>query len=143
MKRLAILILAISMTQLTAAPVPKELKNNDSIQGTWKVESLILFGQPGTESLYWSIDADGNLDRHSDPVPPANTIRSIILKQNRAAKTLDFCAGPMTFPGTYRLSGDTLEYCIAMQGQARPATIGATPAKYLWTLTRVKPGEKK
>ncbi len=143
MRRFAIFFSAVFAGQLSAAPVPKELKTNDVIQGTWKVESIVIFGQPSTEHLYWSIDASGNLDRHSDPVPPANTVSSIILKQDRAIKTLDYCSGQLTFLGTYRLRGDTLEFCLAKQGEARPAAIEATPATYLWTLIRVKPGEKK
>ena len=143
MRRLVILILAISAGRLDAAPVPKELKQNETLQGVWKVESLVIFGQPSAENLYWSIDADGNLVRHSDPVAPANAARSIVLKQDRTAKDLDFCTRYMTFLGTYRLRGDTLEFCLAKQGEARPAAIEATPATYLWTLKRVKAEEKK
>ena len=142
MKRLAMLVFAAAYP-LFAAPVPKELKQNETLQGTWKVESIIIFGQPSSENLYWSIDADGKLDRHSDPVAPADAVRSIVLKQDRAAKSLDFCTGNLTYLGTYRLRGDILEFCLAKQGEARPIAIEATPATYLWSLKQVKPEEKK
>ena len=143
MNRFAIFFSAVFAGQLFTAPVPKELKTNDTIQGTWKIESIVIFGQPSTEHLYWSIDAAGNLVRHSEPVAPMNADQSIVLKQDRAAKSLDFCTGYMTFLGTYRLSGDTLEFCLAKQNEPRPAGIEATPATYLWTLKRVKPEEKR
>ncbi len=143
MRLFAILALAVIACPLHAAPVPKELKKDQTLQGTWKVESIVIFGQPSAENLYWTIDTEGNLIRHSDPIAPANAARTIVLKQDLATKSLDYLAGHMTFLGVYRLGGDTLEFCLAKQGEARPAAIEATPRTYLWTLKRVKPEEKK
>ena len=144
MMRFALLLIAICAGSSPAAPVPKELKNNDKIQGTWKVESLVNFGKPSTENLYWTIDAEGNLSRHPDPDNPAKNIpRLVVLKQDRETKSLDYVSGQTTYLGLYRLQGDTLEFCLARQGAERPTAIEATPNNYFWTLKRVKPEEKK
>ena len=143
MIRGALLAVAFAALPLAAAPVPKEIKKEGKLEGTWKVESIVIFGQPSTESLYWTIDAEGNLVRHSDPIAPANAGRSIVLKQDPGVKSLDYVSGQMTFLGVYRLGGDTLEFCLAKQGEERPAAIAATPLTYLWTLKRVKPEVKK
>ena len=144
MRRIDALTLLLATSVLSAAPVPKELKNSDKIQGTWKVESLVNFGKPSTENLYWTIDAEGNLSRHPDPDNPANNMpRLVVLKQDRETKSLDYVSGQTTYLGLYRLQGDTLEFCLARQGAERPTAIEATPNNYFWTLKRVKPEEKK
>lgn len=138
MRLFAAMLLACSASASRAAPVPKELKKDEKIQGTWKVESLVNLGRPSTENLFWTIDADGGLSRHTDLAAPGDGPRSVVLKQDRATKALDYVSGNLTYFGLYRLNGDTLEFCLANQGQERPAAIEAKPTNYLWTLKRVK-----
>ena len=138
MRLLALMLIAIGSAASPAAPVPKELKKDEKIQGTWKVESLVSLGRPATENLFWTIDADGGLSRHADLAAPGNGLRPVVLKQDRLAKSLDYIAGNLTYFGLYRLDADTLEFCLANQGQERPTAIEATQTNYLWTLKRVK-----
>ncbi len=143
MMRFALMLFAICAGAAPAAPVPKELKKEEKLQGTWKVESLVNLGNPNPANEYWTIDADGNLSRHPDLAALANSRPSIVLKQDRATKSLDYVSGQLTYFGLYRLQGDTLEFCLANQGQERPMAIEATPNNYLWTLKRVKTETKK
>lgn len=137
MRGIALLLIAVSASASHAAPVPKELKKDEKIQGTWKVESLVNHGKPSTENLYWTISAEGNLCRHESLADP-RTGGNVILKQDRATMSLDYVAGQTTYFGIYRLRGDTLEFCLSDSGAERPATIEATPKNYLWTLKRIR-----
>ena len=144
MIRAAALALLLIAVPLAAAPVPKELTRAERFDGTWAVESLVTFGQPSSENLLWTIDAEGKMIR-SDPNAPVafKPERTILLKFDRPTKALDWSHGNSTFVGVYRLSGDKLEICLAMQGAERPKEVEAGPGNYLWTLRRSVAEAKK
>ena len=135
----------LMVAPLTAAPVPKEIKNEAKLEGTWKVEALSTNGQPaGQQGTYWTIDAEGMLTLHGAPIPPAANSQ-IRFKYDRATKAIDYTAiaGDRNYPGLYELRGDTLKFCFNLKDQDRPQAIGEGQDLNLWTFTRVKPEEKK
>ncbi len=144
MNRTAIVLFVISSTA-PAAPVPKEAKVPEKVQGTWKVESLIAFGQPvQLTDQHWTLDATGALNYHAGPTPPDGAEKYAFLEFDIREKTVDFRYNGSTFdyPGLVELRGDTLKICIAMKDDpARPKAIEAGPSVSFWTLKRVK--EKK
>ena len=144
MIRLLAIVLFVAPVAV-AAPVPKELKNEGKLEGTWKVESLSTNGQPaGQQGTYWTIDAEGMLTLHSVAKPPAANSR-IRFKHDRATKAIDYTQidGDRNYPGLYELRGDTLKFCFNLKDQDRPKAIGEGQDLNLWTFTRVKPEEKK
>ena len=143
MMRLALLAIAFAASSLAAAPVPKELTRLEKFDGTWTVESLVTFGQPSSENLLWTIDAEGNLLRHNPSVAATSAGRPIRLLFDRPTKALEWTEGTTAFVGRYRLSGDNLEICLAFQGGVRPKEVEAGPKNYLWTLRRSAAEAKK
>jgi len=144
MIRMAALALMLSALPLAAAPVPKELTRVEKFDGTWTVETFVMFGRPSSENLVWTIDAEGNLVRH-DPSVAAATVagRPTQLVFDRQTKALEWSQGSSAFVGIYRLSGDKLEICLAIQGGPRPKEVEAGPGNYHWTLRRSATEAKK
>ena len=144
MMRSAAFAMLAAALPLSAAPVPKELTKVERFDGTWAVESLVTFGRPSSENLIWTIDPEGNLIRH-DPSVAAATVLAlpVRLKFDRQEKALDWSQGTSAFVGRYRLSGDRLEICLAIQGGDRPKAVEAGLDTYLWTLRRTPTEAKK
>jgi len=150
MNRLSALALILIATTLVAAPVPKEVKNEQKFEGTWQLESVIAFGRPvnfGGGNQHWTLDAEGNLKSHNGPVPPENAKAYIQLVIDPKMKTLDYKytqQGNPSYPGMYEMTGDTLKISCNLKGtNVRPAGVEAGPDVYLWTLKRVRPEDKK
>ena len=144
MMRIAILFI-FAATPLFAAPVPKELKNEGKLEGTWKVEALSTSGQEGGQKgTYWTIDAKGMLTLHGAAKPP-EAHSQITFKYDTGTKAIDYTSipGNRNYPGLYELKGDTLKLCFTLTDQTRPKQVEAGPDLNLWTFTRVKPEGKK
>ena len=144
MRFLTAILITFFPVSLLAAPVPKEVRNNAKLEGTWKVEAHSLNGQPSTANGYWTIDAEGMLTLHSDPKPPdANS--GIAFKYNMATKAIEYTqlSGGRNYPGLYELLDDTLKLCFTETNQSRPKLVVSRPGLNLWTFVRVKPEEKK
>ena len=145
MKRFAMAILAFTSLHTYGAPVPKELKHDAKLEGTWKVESLLTHGQPaGQEGSYWTIDDTGMLTHHGEPKPPAKH-SEITFVYNPGTKFVDYTiiSGNRNYPGVFELHGDTLKICFQLNDQARPKVVEAGKDLNLWTFKRVSPGEMK
>ena len=142
--RFALFLIAFSAGESSAAPVPKEIRNEAKLEGTWKVEALSTNGQPSTANGYWTIDAEGMLTLHSDPKPPA-AHSQITFKYDMATKAIEYTsiAGNRNYPGLYDLKGDTLKMCYTLTDQTRPKSVESGPDLNLWTFVRVKPEGKK
>ena len=141
MIRLLAIVLFVAPVAV-AAPIPKELKNEGKLEGTWKVEALSTNGQPSDPfNTYWAIDAEGILTRHDEAKPPAAK-SPIRFKHDRATKAVDYTVNGRNYPGLYELRGDTLKFCFNMNAQDRPKAIGEGQDLNLWTFTRVKPEGK-
>ena len=141
--RFALFLIAFSADASLAAPVPKEVRNETKLEGTWKVEALSTNGQPSSTSGYWTIDAEGMLTLHGAPKPPeANS--QITFKYDMRTKAIEYTSigGNRNYPGLYELKGDTLKLCFTLTDQTRPKAVETGPDLNLWTFSRVKPEGK-
>ena len=145
MRLLAAMLFAFATLPIVAAPVPKEVRNEGKLEGTWKVEALSTNGQEaGQKGTFWTIDAEGMLTLHGAPKPPeANS--QITFKYDTRTKAIDYTsiAGNRNYPGLYELKGDTLKLCFTLTDQTRPKAVEAGPDLNLWTFSRVKPEGKR
>ncbi len=144
MTRFTLVLLGFAALPLAAAPVPKEIKNEGKLEGTWKVEALSTNGQEaGQKGTFWTIDAEGMLTLHGAPKPPV-TNSEITFKYDMRTKAIEYTsiAGSRNYPGLYELKGDTLKLCFTLTDQTRPKAVEAGPDLNLWTFTRVKPEGK-
>lgn len=138
--RICIFIIAGSLVLATAsaAPVPKELKKNAALNGHWKLQSIVINGQPstfGANDTDWVIGEDFQLVRQS--ADGTARMVAVPLKIDKTNRNLDWgSAGQNPFLGKYEIEGDTLIVCIADQNQPRPKTVAADPQTYVWTLRR-------
>ncbi len=125
MNRIAVVLIACFGWQIHAAPVPKELKHNAKLEGTWKVESLLTHGQPaGQEGSFWTIDNAGMLTHHGEAKPPAKH-SEITFVYNPGTKYVDYTiiSGNRNYPGLFERHGDTLKFCFQLNDQTRPKTV--------------------
>ena len=144
MMRFATLCL-LAATPLFAAPVPKELKNEGKLEGTWKVTELSTNGRDaGQQGTYWTIDPEGMLTLHGQPKVPENH-SNITFKYDPRTKAIDYTSvsGSRNYPGIYELRGGTLKLCFELNDQTRPKVVEAGSSLNLWTFTRVRSEEKK
>ena len=147
MKSLAAVALLAFAPGLCAAPIPKEAKKEDKTEGTWQVASINAYGRQlvGANNQHWTLDAEGNMTSHIDPVAPEGAQKSIQLVFDKKAKSVDYKYGNGSgvYLGMYELSDDTLKLCCNIRGGDRPTSVEAGANNYIWTLKRVKPEEKK
>ncbi len=139
MRRAFALLLVAS--SVCAAPVPKEVRKAETLQGTWNVVALNSDVEYGNGQLHWTIDSEGNLYKHSgvDFVkPPTDEIH---IAFNPKTKGVDYTQpnGMRNYFGIYRLTGDTLTLCFRLTGDARPTAVAAGPDLNLWIMKRVRP----
>jgi uncharacterized protein (TIGR03067 family) len=137
-----LLILAFLCAATTAAPVPKELKKRD-VEGTWKVETLTLYGDAvslaGVD--YWTIEDGGVLRQHQDLSTPLRYSTPLVFRKlsfDAKAKSVDYRYGETTLLGRYELSGDSLKICCSERGVERPKSLEASKTTYVWTFKRVE-----
>ena len=147
MMRYACIAFIATALPVFAAPVPKEVKNEGKLEGTWKVVSLVTNGAVNNvgEDSYWTIDSEGVLTLHQGATAPAVVNKSILFKYNAGTKAIDYTAiAPnRNYPGVYELKGDSLKFCFNLKDQDRPKEIASGLDLNLWTFTRVKGEEKK
>ena len=139
MIRFALLTFLMASHALLGAPVPREIRNEAKLEGTWKVEALSTNGQPSTGSGYWTIDAAGMLTLHNEPKPPA-AHSEITFKYDMASKAIEYTsiAGDRNYPGLYELRVDMLKLCFTLTDQTRPKSVEPGQDLNLWTFVRVK-----
>lgn len=150
-RTLTLLVAAAFAVGLTAAPTPKEkdkAKDEDAIQGTWKIESFDLGGAQGgpppgeVEKIRMTFKKDGKLamsrgqgdDREGE----------YKLDASAKPKAIDLIAEGRTSLGIYELDGDTLKLCIAEgQNATRPEEMKPDGNRQaVVTLKRVKEEKK-
>ena len=147
MKRLALFLFAFATPPLLAAPVPKELKKEMKIEGTWKMVSCDCFGNPArlNADQHWTFDAGLNMTPHlgSKPAPDAVSGSQLLIDAAADPKRVDFKSAddPIVRPGIYELSpdGNTLKLCINQNNADRPTAVEPGKNVYLWMLQRAKP----
>ncbi len=134
-RMLVILALAVGSSAM-AAPVPKELKNqNDAgrIQGLWKLE----IGGGG----YWKISGDKMAAGGNATPEEANGYQySFALRTAPTPGEFDL-GGGATFVGIYRFVGDDLEVAYN-SGPNRPKNFSTIPGNNVHKMKRIPEGDK-
>lgn len=136
----ALLLVGLLAPLATAAPVPKSLKKNTSVDGTWKLTEFWSNGQKGNaegmtpvwvlegESFYVGPKAEGNHWQLSIPDATRPNVRKFAHGRGTANP----------YPAMVEADGDTLRFCYASDTSAQ--IDGCAPAKnvYYYVFTRLK-----
>ena len=144
MSRLFALVAIALSSSLPAAPVPKEVRKDTKFEGTWLIESVVIYGEALdlATKQYWTLDADGHMKTHDDPDMPGSGPSIVQMVIDTAAKSIDYKysnGNNSVHPAVYIMAGDTLKICSNMKGTGiRPAAVVAGPDVYVYTLQRVK-----
>lgn len=133
--------LILGLAIIVAAPAPKEAKKPEpTILGEWSLESAVFMGMampaPKGRSTI-SFMADGKcIAIEGDGAKPETTTFTHDAKKSPAE--IDLIEGKnLRMAGIYKIEGDTLTMCIAIDGQ-RPDKFAANEKCIMMTLKRVK-----
>lgn len=144
MRALAVLLLFVAPAAL-AAPVPKELKQNDlaRIAGTWALTgSCSAAGQNGPpDGSSWSFTADGKATIHRGNNQPSADGIKYVLDQTTSPKSFDWICPWGEWYGVYELKDDT--FTIYLKSHAkndaekiRPAQLANGPGIEMYSFKR-------
>jgi uncharacterized protein (TIGR03067 family) len=150
---LASAVLFAAAVGLTAAPVPKEkkdVKDEDAIQGSWKIETFEAGGQQGPppkemlDQMRFVFKKDGKLSVGGGPGGQSRD-GEYKLDPTAKPKTIDLISDGRPAPGIYELDGDTFKLCMSEGSNAvRPTEFKAGGMRtVVVTFKRVKDEEKK
>ncbi len=141
LRSLVILLLAVPLA--SAAPVPKELKQNDAqrILGTW---DMVLHsragGAPKVGTAKWRLERDGK----AFIMNSGDTAISYKLHRELSPKGFDWERPTSSHPGLYELSGDTLKVVITCgNSTVRPTELKPGPDVIYCEFKRVPAEAKK
>ena len=134
-------LVALGSTAL-AAPVPKEVRKADSLDGLWEITSMEVFGQPKAgPKQRWKI-GDGAITVEQIVPNAAARIRPPIrigVDAGASPKALDYnVQGPVARPAIYEVDGDTLKILMATPGAGRPKAMKSDESTVLYVFKRVK-----
>ncbi len=141
MRVLALLLILPALS--SAAPVPKETKGADKLDGLWELTTLQYHGQASSipQGMKWKIEGEKvtvNLTGQNAGAAPA----TYTIKLDPAAKsrTLDWHneLDKTTHPAIYEVEGDSLKLLMATAGNERPKILKAGDKAVLYTFKRVK-----
>ena len=138
----AIFLLVMICTPATAAPVPKELKKQQSLVGVWKVESAAIGGKAvgiDPDETDWTIDEQLVLIRQGrNTIQKANPVNRIRLKIDKVSKEIDWTSSLRTDLGRYELADDKLTICLCMNYLPRPTGVDSNEKNYVFVLRRAE-----
>ena len=144
MRTLMLTLLLAPVALAVAAPVPKELRNPPSLEGTWEVVTMHSLGQETTayRGARWKIGKDAiGIDYPEAIRAQYPSVSNKINGVNRSAspKQLDYT----NYQGTdrkaiYEVDGDKLTVCIPMQVTDRPKALASDQTNLFYTFKRVK-----
>ena len=142
MKRLALLAIAVGASSLPAAPVPKELKANNSPACTWQLVNPDPQkpGQFLPSNQFWIIDAEYGVIFGGTPTPGVGAKPTEVFKCDSATMELDHYYSnnaKRNYMGCYELKGDQLIFCLDLQNGTRPKSV-TEAGKNIWYLRRVR-----
>jgi uncharacterized protein (TIGR03067 family) len=130
-----------------AGPPNDDAKELEKFQGTWRVTSYLEDGKkrPAEELKNSRLVFQGAqfLVKQGERIEERGTQKFVEAKGHRAVDhtITEGAEKGKTFPGIYRLQGDTLTYCFAPAGQKRPTAFTSKPGTgyYLIDYQREKP----
>jgi uncharacterized protein (TIGR03067 family) len=123
MRKFAALLLVLAAgLALRAADAKDEL---DRLQGTWNRTSAEVNGKPVSEAELKNTTLVIQGDQYTLKTPEGDRKGTIKLDPTSSPKHFDLTpsAGPnkgKTLLGIYEVDGDTLRYCLALNGKDRP-----------------------
>ncbi len=148
--RFVLPVLAVAATALLAVAQNKEkAKDEDAIQGTWKIEKFDNGGGQGgpskddLETMRLIFKKDGKMEMAGGP-GGEKMEGEYKLDPAAKVKAIDLVREGRTSPGIYELDGDTLRICIAEGKDAKRPTEMKPNEKGMpvVTLKRVKEEKK-
>lgn len=149
MTRLALLVLALSSGFILAAPVPKpKVKDEEAMQGKWKVVELQHNGKPANKDYK---EAVATIDKDQFSVQRGGDGKErdevMAYKIDPAKKEIEFTPpeenADAALKGLYKLDGDTLTIAIGMGNPGiRPTEVKPGPHINYLKLERMKEVKK-
>lgn len=131
MKLHVLVVLVVGV--LIAADAPrKEAKDQEQIQGKWKMVSSEKNGQQ-REVRVTQVVIKANTITFVGPDGKASFDVAYTLDANKKPRAIDIKneKGDETSPGIYSLDGDTLKICTARPGMERPTEFATRPDSHL------------
>jgi uncharacterized protein (TIGR03067 family) len=136
-----------------AAPVPKAVKKQSPLDGTWEVVEWYSNGNKvnaAATTIRWTIDGENlTIDRLANnrgviirkaANPPVYTlVKAEGEGKNAVDYTITYNGGArtVTYPGLFETDGDDLKFCYGLQGKSRPAECKAEETNVLYVFKRV------
>ncbi len=137
----ALSVLLLCALSASAAPVPKETKASDKLDGVWEMTSMEVRGTPAAVAdVRWSIDGDKVTVRSpafgSSPLGPVG----IRVDADALPKAIDYNLSGRggARPGIYEIAGDTLRVLVSVRGGDRPKAMKSDESTVFYTFKRVK-----
>ena len=153
---MSVALLLIGFGSIVAAPVPKAIKNQNSLEGIWEVTEWYSAGRKvnaGNTITRWTVQGDTlTIDRQVGNGAVARPVNGPSYKLERteaAEKAVDYTINyanngrTITYPGLYEVDGDTLKFCYALRGTDRPTECQEGPSNVLYLFKRVAADDKK
>ena len=137
------------------APVPKAIKNQNSLEGVWEVTEWYSAGRrvnAGTTTTRWTVTGDAlTIERqvaNGRIAQPVNGPTYKLQRAEAAGNEVDYTityannGRTITYPGRYEVDGDTLKFCYALRGTDRPTECKEGPSNVLYLFKRVASDDK-
>jgi uncharacterized protein (TIGR03067 family) len=150
---LASVAVVVLTATLVAAPVPKDkekVKDEDAIQGTWKIEQFDTGGAAGgpppgeVEKIRFTFKKDGKLSMLGGPEAGKERDGEYKMDPKASPKSIDMTLEGRPALAIYELDGDTLKICMTEGDKAaRPSEFKAGGMRtFVITFKRVKEEKK-
>ena len=143
MKILAFALLLAAAPFAIAAPVPKELKKEEKLDGVWELISLESFGQTRVPPKQrWKFEGEKIVVEQGIPNGAARVRPPVTIKVDAGAlpKSLDYNAGGERNmrPAIYEVDGDTLRILLNARSTDRPKLMKSDEAFVMYVFKRVQ-----
>jgi uncharacterized protein (TIGR03067 family) len=150
--RVAVLVAVTLGSSALAAPVPKAVKKQNPLDGTWEVVEWYSGGNQvdAAATIRWTIDGENlTIDRFANNSgvilrkaanPPVYTLVNAEGEgKNAVDYNITYKGGALTvsYPGLFERDGDDLKFCYGLQAKSRPAECKAEKTNVLYVFKRV------
>ena len=133
--------LLLALTLFPAAPGPKAKPAADPLLGRWVATAMTVSGRPDPQwaGLEYEFAPGGRWVIYRHGTEDAGGARAYTSDPKTKVPTIDLIDGKATYPGVYKVEGDTLTLSLpTVRGGERPADLQPGPAFMTLTFQRVK-----